>query len=643
MINYANLVNINVGTDSEYRESNGNTLPNVQWPFGNQAYVMQSNKNSGGWFYKPHANYTEGVRITNQPSPWLGDYGHMTLLPYNGKYDVDLHTSLTEKKALPYVLGGNLNRYNTSFKLVPTRYGAKMSVTNNKDIDSKLLIDCHGGTTDYQICENRVYITNRNIPDSEYAKNYRKYYVISFDTSIKEVIGYVKGMQTNQTSSANLQLEIVLDGSEYDVNIVSSYIDFEYAKYHLQAIENEQISNLEIRACEEWNKYLGTIKVEEAPSEFYSNMYRLFCYPRVISEEKDGVEVFYNFKTGEVNSGSMITDVGFWDTYRTTMPLYKLLVPTMYKKMIDAIINYYKSYGWLPRWLAPYERGIMPSTLVDSVIAQALVDGDIDDVPTAIEALIKDGEEICTNNLFGREHLAEYIELGYVSQDANGESVSVSLDNYYSDYAIYKALAKYNHNKADEYKQRSMNYSKIFNPQSKLFERVNKLGEFDPTFRGEDWGYDFCESSAYQNNLSVFHDIEGMIKLFGGKDELEKRLDMLTTSKPEYGVGRYGFEIHEMTEYSKIRDLGHFAISNQPSFNIPFWYLHVDKEDKFNALIDRALNHFTNNDDGYPGDEDNGSLAAWYILVSIGKYPFCPVDGMIEFKPRVKYKIDSLK
>jgi putative alpha-1,2-mannosidase len=27
---------------------------------------------------------------------------------------------------------------------------------------------------------------------------------------------------------------------------------------------------------------------------------------------------------------------------------------------------------------------------------------------------------------------------------------------------------------------------------------------------------------------------------------------------------------------------------------------------------------------GFPGDEDNGSMAAWYIFNSLGLYPFCP-------------------
>lgn len=645
MRDYTSLVNIEVGTDSEYRESNGNTLPNVQWPFGNQSYVLQSNKADNGWFYKPKAHYTEGIRVSNQPSPWLGDYGQITMLPFVGDFNIDLHSSLTEKLLQPHMMSGNLNRYKTSFKLVPTNRGAKLAVENNSGMDSKLLIDCHIGVSDYQVSENVLLITNRNIPEGEYSENYRKYYAIEFDCNIDRVTCYKKDLIVEQSTTAEMQLVVELASDEYAISLASSYISLDYARGHVEQIANTELSELEQAAKNEWNKYLNTIEIDSDNPTFYSNMYRLFCYPRIISEpNQSGEQVYYNFKTQTIDSGVMISDVGFWDTYRTTMPLYKQIVPKMYKQIIDAILNYYQSYGWLPRWLAPYERGIMPSTLVDSVIATALVDGDIseDRVSIAFEALLKNANTISDKRLFGREFLQEYIAHGYVPSEVNGESVSVSLDNYYCDYAIFKALEKYGLAEAETYKERCQNYHLLFNRDTCLFESLSVNKQFDPDFNPNDWGYDFCESAAYQNNFNIVHDVPGMIDLFGGKNKLEKRLDEITTAQPEFNVGRYGFEIHEMTEYAKVRNLGHFAISNQPSFNIPFWYLHIGNETKFNQLIGETLKHFTNNFDGYPGDEDNGSMAAWYVLVCIGKYPFCPVDGMIDFESQFKYKINKI-
>lgn len=638
-MNLLKYVNIDVGTDSEYRESNGNTLPNVQYPFGNQAYVFQTNKVDNGWFYKPNANYTEGIRVTNQPSPWLGDYGHITLLPFNGKYDIDLHSSLVNKYHKPNIMSGLLRRYNIEFELVPTKRGAVLKV-NGSSPTAKLLIDCHQNNTHFEYTESQVMITNKNVPDGEFSHNYRKYYCIKFDCKIINVNVHHNGSQ----------IELELDNSDYRIDLVSSYISQELCNEVTLEQSNQKYQKLKTQVEKKWNQYLRTIEIESKISKcdleiFYSNLYRTFCFPRIISEkDSKGKEVYYNFKTKTIDCGAMISDVGFWDTYRTTVPLQELLVPKVYKTIVDATLNYYKSYGWLPRWLAPYERGIMPSTLVDSVVASAIVTKayDKEQIPIAIEALLKNACVASQDKLFGREHLNEYLEYGYVPAECNGESVSLSLDNFYCDYAIYKALESVEHEMTSRFKSRCQGYTKLFNKHSKLFERLNREEEFDLEFNPNEWGYDFCESSAWQNNLNIFHDNQVVIELMGGFKEVEKRLDYLFNSTPQYTVGRYGFEIHEMTEYSRLTDLGHFAISNQPSFNMPFWYLNIGAEEKFLNVINRTHKYFTNQPDGYPGDEDNGSLAAWYVFTCIGKYPFCPIDGMIDFKGQFNYKINKI-
>ena len=92
---YLEYVNVKQGTKSDFRYSNGNTLPLTQMPFGMLALAPQSdsgdafcpdsgeNKIIGGnrWWYDPEARFSEGVRITHQPSPWIGDYGALLITP----------------------------------------------------------------------------------------------------------------------------------------------------------------------------------------------------------------------------------------------------------------------------------------------------------------------------------------------------------------------------------------------------------------------------------------------------------------------------------------------------------------------------------------------------------------------------------
>ena len=44
-----------------------------------------------------------------------------------------------------------------------------------------------------------------------------------------------------------------------------------------------------------------------------------------------------------------------------------------YEEMLEGFLNSYNETGFLPKWLSPDERGLMPGTLIDAVIADAAV------------------------------------------------------------------------------------------------------------------------------------------------------------------------------------------------------------------------------------------------------------------------------
>ena len=72
-------------------------------------------------------------------------------------------------------------------------------------------------------------------------------------------------------------------------------------------------------------------------------------------------------------------------------------------------------------------------------------------------------------------------------------------------------------------------------------------------------------------------------------------------------------------------DFGQCAISNQPSFHLPYLYAELGEVEKTSYWVEKICNElFSFEDDGFPGDEDNGSMALWYVFSSIGVYPFCP-------------------
>ena len=77
---YLDHVNILQGTDSTWRFSRGNTLPLTQRPFGMASFAPQIT-GTETWWFTPDSPIAEGVRLTHQPSPWIGDYGTIMFVP----------------------------------------------------------------------------------------------------------------------------------------------------------------------------------------------------------------------------------------------------------------------------------------------------------------------------------------------------------------------------------------------------------------------------------------------------------------------------------------------------------------------------------------------------------------------------------
>jgi predicted alpha-1,2-mannosidase len=322
----------------------------------------------------------------------------------------------------------------------------------------------------------------------------------------------------------------------------------------------------------------------------------------------------------------MYLDVGFWDVYRTSFPLYSILFPSLLREMLEAWVNVYKESGWMPKWVSPGERSVMPGTLIDAVFADAYVKGVRDfDVQTAYEGLWKHAVTEAEDPALGRRGVRDYERHGYLPADRYRESVSNALDYVYGDFCIAQlAEGLGRHDEARLLRERARNYVKLFDPAVGFMRARLEDGSFREPFDQFEWGGAYCEGGPWQCSWAVQHDLAGLADLMGGPAAFKAKLDELMTMEPIFKVGRYGYEIHEMSEMAAV-DFGQFAISNQPSFHIPYIYTALGYPAETQYWVRRTLETlFSPRPDGLPGDEDNGSMAAWYLFSAIGMYPLCP-------------------
>merc|ERR1711959_81646 len=99
-----------------------------------------------------------------------------------------------------------------------------------------------------------------------------------------------------------------------------------------------------------------------------------------------------------------------------------------------------------------------------------------------------------------------------------------------------------------------------------------------------------------------------------------------------YHVGGYGTGIHEMSEMA-INDFGQWELDNQPVWALQHMQVGFDTAvtgkcaNQAQKWLRQSNSLLKGGADMYPGDEDNGSMGAWFIMNMLGLYPLSPASG----------------
>ncbi len=647
-MNRIHLVNVKQGTKSSPRFSAGNTLPLIQRPFGMAAFAPQTERR-GSWYYHPDAHSIEGIRLTHQPSPWINDYGTFLMTPQNDIIADNAGGAWggfrpKETVMTPSYLKLTFLRSMCTFELTPTERGGVVRLTFATDRKSCLSFLPVMGSYTYTVYPEKNMIIGETTGHSgDIAENFRMYYAVKFADGD---VDFDSTRIAGENGTDKCALHVFLNQKTVEYKIGTSYISADMA---VSALEREcgGFDDILAENNEIWEERLSRIDVKFDENDdkmlrtFYTCLWRTFLFPHKCYEiADDGRYVHYTPIDGSVHDGVRYTDNGFWDTYRTVYPLFTLIARKEYAEMLEGFVTDYRECGWLPRWTSIGEVGCMPSTLIDAVIACAVVNG-IGERKTwedALEGMIKHANHNGPLPRFGRNGVESYVKYGYVPRDEHHESVNLTLDAAYGDWCIAvvaEALGKTDI--VPEYLRRAKNYANIFDKETGFMRGRDTRGEMAGDFDPVKWGGEYTEGSAWQSTFAVPHDIEGLADLFGGRDKLSAKLDELFATPPVYRCFGYGGEIHEMTEMAAV-DYGQCAISNQPSFHLPYIYAAIGEPEKATYWVHRlAKETMSYADDGFPGDEDNGTMAAWYVFACLGMYPLCPGKrDMVKIKPIAK-------
>lgn len=619
------------GTKSQFDFSHGNCLPLLQRPFGFTAWTPQTDE--GSWMYTWAAPKIQGIRATHSPSPWIGDYGHFTFMPQTGPRSVGAAARSSfyrheETRAGPDYLRLYLRRYQTTLELAATTHCAVVQLTLPKTDQARLLVQVPKGSGDFFLdgttVTGRTTANRGGCPD-----NFACYFAITFDAPIEELVIETVGAG----SVASIEFG---DGPARSItaHVATSFLSVEQAQENARReVANRSFADVRAESAAVWNNLLGRVEItggsERERETFYTCLWRSLLFPRLLTEtDRAGNAVHYSPYDGRMHPGVLATDNGFWDTYRTVYPLLSLVYPDLLGEILEGWVQAAREGGWLPTWASPGYRACMIGTHLDAVFADALAKGIGGwDTESAYAAVRRDAFEAgdAAGN-WGRKAMDAYWQYGYVPIDAADHAASRTLEYAYTDWCVAQmAWALGHYDDARVLYGRATNYRNTFDADVGFVRGRRADGRWVEPFDPLAWDTDtYIEGGAWQSLWQVPHDPAGLVALLGGPEGCAAKLDEMLTMPADFRVGGYNFEIHEMSEMAAA-NFGQYAHSNQPVHGALFLYTCAGQPWKTQHWVRRVLAELYGPDEqGFPGDEDNGEMSAWYVLCALGLYQLCP-------------------
>ena len=640
-------VNPLMGTASKPELSNGNTYPAIAVPWGMNFWTPQTGKMGNGWAYTYDADKIRGFKQTHQPSPWMNDYGQFAVMPVTGakRFNQDARASWFSHKsetAKPYYYSVYLADADVTTEIAPTERAAQFRFTFPKSDASYVVVDAFDKGSYVKILPGQRKVIGYSTKHARgpLPKNFRNYFVIEFDQPFASTDTWqgdklAEGkLETEGEHSGALLGFKTAKGQKVHMRVASSFIGFEQAELNLKReLAQDDFDTTRAKGKAAWNKVLGQLQVEggtvDQTRTFYSSLYRTVLFPNKMYElDAAGKPVHWSPYNGQVLPGRLFAGTGFWDTFRALYPFLNLVYPSINSEMQEGLANAFKEGGWLPEWSSPGYADIMVGNNSASVVADAWIKGVRgQDIETLWQALKHGANNEGPMTAVGRAGVKYYNELGYVPYDVGiNENAARTLEYAYDDFTIYqlgKALGKPK-SEIGIYAQRSLNYKKLFDPETGLMRGRKRDGSFQTPFNPFKWGDAFTEGNSWHYSWSVFHDVAGLADLMGGRKAFVDKLDMVFSLPPIYDESYYGSVIHEIREM-QIANMGQYAHGNQPIQHMTYLYNYAGAPWKSQHWIRETMDRmYAPTPDGYCGDEDNGQTSAWYVFSALGFYPVTP-------------------
>lgn len=463
------------------------------------------------------------------------------------------------------------------------------------------------------------------------------YYSLRFDPPPASSGTWTEGVLAEGSASAEggddvgawLRFDLP-EGGEVAVEVGISFRGVEAARGNREAeVAGQSLDEVAAATLAAWEEALRVVEVEGGTHEeqgiFYSALYHSMLMPDVLTDA-DGSYRGFDGEDHAAEGFVYHSNMSLWDTYRTQHPLLALLAPGRQRDAVISLVKMYEQGGALPRWPAgTADSGSMVGESATIVIAESYLKGIVDfDVETAWEGMVAgaDGTLPPEVGYGGRPGLEGYVERGWCAADEVGGATSVTMEYANDDHALsLLAEALGRDEDAARYRERSQGWRGLFDPETGFLEGRYADGTW--ARRGSDaaWEDWYTEANAWQTVWSVPFDPPGLIEAMGGEDAFVARLSEF-------------FDLSAQQADTALFD-PYYWHGNEPDIHAPWLFVEAGRPDLAQRWVRWVMDgKYRLAPDGLDGNDDGGTLSAWYVFAALGLYPVAGTDRYWVGAPR---------
>jgi len=404
-----------------------------------------------------------------------------------------------------------------------------------------------------------------------------------------------------------------------EIAIGISYVSLAQAEANLQAeAPATDFEATRTAAAAAWDAELHRVRVlggsEDERRMLYTALYHAFLAPTTFGEA-DGSYRGFDGEVHQADDFTYYSDFSLWDTYRTLHPLLNLVQRDRSADMMQSLVRMYEDGGDLPMWpLAFGYTGGMVGTSADIVLADAyLADITWFDADSAFAGARLHATQPRPND--GRADVEGWVERGWVASDVSGSSVSHSLEYAIADHALGQwAAAMGLAEDADTFTARGSNWRNLWADDVGFLVGRRADGTFDTAgFDPLVWQDVYAEGTAWQYLWMVPHDASGLAEVMGGETAARDRLAEYMQLSADFVEG---------PEYNANVQVPYHWQSNEPSLHDAYLFTDLGDPASTQLWVDWIRRReYGVEPHGLPGNDDAGTMSAWYVWAAIGLYP----------------------